>query len=175
MFASKLRNLFRRRQTVTVDHQLWQQILIQLAARGRGERESGAFLLGETNGNGSRRVLDVIYYDDLDSACLTGGISFNGAAYGRLWDQCVERGFAVVADVHTHPGSGVAQSSTDRAHPMIAQAGHIALIVPFFGQRTVSPAQVGVHEYLGDGEWNSSLDKAAARRLRITNGRSWRR
>jgi proteasome lid subunit RPN8/RPN11 len=175
VFFNKLHNLFRRRQGVVVDEQLWRQIIGELAARGHGDRESGAFLLGQVGSGRVRRVFDVIYYDDLDERCLTGGISFDGSAYGRLWDQCGERGLPVIADVHTHPGPGVAQSSTDRAHPMIAQAGHIALIVPDFAQHTVSPSQVGVHEYLGDGEWDSHLGRAAARRFHITKGSSWLR
>jgi proteasome lid subunit RPN8/RPN11 len=175
VFVNKLHNLFRRRQGVVVDEQLWQKIIGELAVRGSGDRESGAFLLGKIGSGRVRRILDAIYYDDLDERCLTGGISFDGTAYGRLWDQCGERGLPVIADVHTHPGSGVAQSSTDRAHPMIAQAGHVALIVPDFAQHPVSPMQVGVHEYLGSGEWNSRLGRTAARRFHIKKDRSWRR
>lgn len=172
MFANKLRNLFRRRQGVVVDQQLWQQIIAELGKRGRGDRESGAFLLGKAGR--VRQVLDAIYYDDLDERCLTGGISFDGTAYGRLWDECAERGLPVIADIHTHPGSGVAQSSTDRAHPMIARAGHVALIVPDFAQHPVSPMQVSVHEYLGDRKWTSHLGRAAANRFHIKRGRPWR-
>jgi len=165
----RLRRAFaRRRALVNVDELLWDELLRELALRGRGVRESGAFLLGPPPMDGSpRRAVAAAYYDDLDPASLTGGISFSGSAYGRLWDVCDQRGLAVVADVHTHPGPYVGQSSTDRAHPMLAQRGHVALIVPNFAQEPVGPAQVGVHEYLGDGEWRSALGHQAQFALRI--------
>jgi proteasome lid subunit RPN8/RPN11 len=175
VFASKLHDLLvRSAPLVVVDGRLWDELIAELAERGRGERESGAFLLGQRHANGrARRILGAVYYDELDERSLTGGISFDGAAYGRLWDACAEKGLGVVADVHTHPGPWVAQSSIDRAHPMIAQAGHIALIVPDFARRPAVARKVGVHEYLGDGRWRSSLGSAAARRLRIERTRSW--
>jgi proteasome lid subunit RPN8/RPN11 len=158
----------RRRVLVKFDEALWDELLRELAIRGGGVRESGAFLLGPTPVDGSpRRAVAAVYYDDLDPASLTGGISFSGSAYGRLWDACDERGLAVVADVHTHPGPSVGQSSTDRAHPMLAQRGHVALIVPHFAQEPVRPEQVGVHEYLGDGEWRSTHGREAHVALQI--------
>jgi proteasome lid subunit RPN8/RPN11 len=165
----RLRRLFARsRALVVVDDALWDELLQELAARGGGVRESGAFLLGPPPVDSSpRRALAAAYYDDLDPTSLTGGISFSGSAYGRLWDVCDERSLAVVADVHTHPGRYVAQSSTDRAHPMLAERGHIALIVPNFAQGRVAAADVGVHEYLGDGAWRSTLGARAAGALRI--------
>lgn len=152
---------------------LWTELLEELAARGLGLKESGAFLLGD--GNGVRRVTSVAYYDDLDPDCLTGGISFASAAYGRLWDVCAARNAKVVADVHTHPGRWVAQSATDRDHPMLAVAGHIALIVPCLAQGTIEPVDVGVHDYLGEGEWRSSFDDDAANRIVLEGSRTRRR
>lgn len=154
---------------------LWQELLGELAERGHGNRESGAFLLGDIESGHPRHVRAVVYYDDLDANCLTGGISFDGAAYGRLWDLCAEKQLRVVADTHTHPGAGVEQSSVDRAHPMIARAQHVALIVPHFAQEPVSSAHVGVHEYLGDGTWTSFLGSDAARRFQIKARRPWTR
>lgn len=171
---SKLREHFRpARPLVVVGAVLWDELLGELATRGNGIRESGAFLLGEAAAKGRPRcVTDAVYYDDLDPTSLTGGISFSGSAYGRLWDECDARGLAVVADVHTHPGRLVGQSATDRAHPMLAQSGHVALIVPDFAQHSVGAAEVGVHEYLGDGEWRSALGAVAAARLKIEERRS---
>lgn len=154
----QFRRVFGRRPLVRVDRALWDELLRELAHRGGGVRESGAFLLGPTPVDGSpRRAVAAVYYDDLDPTSLTGGISFSGSAYGRLWDVCDAHGLAVVADVHTHPGPYVAQSATDRAHPMLAQRGHVALIVPNFAKGSVAPDEVGVHEYLGDGRWQSTL------------------
>lgn len=169
-FVNRLLERFRRRTPalLVVEAALWDELLTELAIRGKGVRESGAFLLGVAPVNGApRRVADVVYYDDLDPASLTGNISFGGFAYGRLWDECEARGLAVVADVHTHPAPWVAQSSTDREHPMLAQSGHIALIVPDFAQRHVGAHEVGVHEYLGETQWQSTLGAEAAARLKI--------
>ena len=46
------------------------------------------------------------------------------------------RGLTVVADVHVHPGDS-GQSNSDRAYPMISQAGHIALILPRFARKPI--------------------------------------
>ena len=56
------------------------------------------------------------------------------AISATLWDICKRRGLTVVADVHVHPG-GAGQSDSDRDHPMISRAGHIALILPDFAAR----------------------------------------
>ena len=167
MFVSRLRNLLLR-PLLAIDGESWGHLLHELEQRGEGARESGAFLLGHARGRmRPARVLRAVYYDDLDKRSLTGGISFSGSAYGRLWDRCAEEGLAVVADVHTHPGRTVGQSSVDREHPMLAKPGHVALIVPNFAQTSVSARDVGVHEYLGDGQWRSAVGSAAAKRLRI--------
>ena len=176
MFANRLRDLFLRPQPLLrIDAQLWQELLSELRGRGDGRRESGAFLLGPDANDRPRYVADVAYYDDLDPTSLTGGISFSGSAYARLWDECVERGLDVVGDVHTHPGQWVGQSPTDRDHPMLPQAGHVGLIVPHFAEKALAARDVGVHEYLGDGHWRSWLGRAAGRRLQIGRRRRWRR
>ena len=80
------------------------------------------------------------------SLAITGSVN----QYGRVqpiggvnekiegfFDICKARGLTVVADVHTHP-SGAEQSGSDRAHPIIARAGHLALIVPNFAAATAT-------------------------------------
>src|SRR4051812_19069678 len=114
----------------------WDAMIAELARRGEGRRESGAFLLGDRNGE-PRTITRVVYLDDLDPNCLTGAIEFDGLAYSKLWDICDAEGRRVVGDVHTHPGPSVRQSGTDATNPMIAQAGHVAVIVPHFAQRPV--------------------------------------
>ncbi len=154
------------RERVAPDHRLscssrlWRALLHELARRGGGHRESGAFLLGKRVGN--RRVVHgFICYDDLDPHCLDKGIVvFDGAGYGLLWQHCRKARLEVVADVHTH--GGLAQQSTaDQDHPMIATPGHIALIVPGFALRLVGARELGVYEYLGEHRWQSYDGKAA--------------
>jgi proteasome lid subunit RPN8/RPN11 len=127
-------------------------VLTELRRRGGGRRESGAFLLGTIRGE-RREIERVVYYDDLDSHALdTGAVVIQGTAYGNLWEICRRTGLAVVADVHTHPGLA-RQSSIDRANPMIASSGHVAIIVPDFAERTVGEDELGIYRYEGDHEW----------------------
>ena len=133
---------------------LWKKLIKELKARGKGVRESGAFLLGNSLEN---RVTEFICYDDLDHHALDSGIIvFEGDGYIPLWKICKEKGIQVLADAHTHPGCWTGQSSADKKHPMIAQAGHIALIVPNLATKKGQLLKgVGIHEYLGDKQWKS--------------------
>jgi proteasome lid subunit RPN8/RPN11 len=163
MWASRriARRLFSPRAKLRFGHDLWTQMIAELAHRGGGNRESGAFLLAECEGD-QRVVSEVVYFDDLDPECLVGAIHLHRSAYPRLWDLCAREQMRVVADVHTHPGTWVGQSSTDRENPMIAIPGHIGLIVPDYALGDPSPAQIGFHLYEGDEGWRSHFDKQAA-------------
>jgi hypothetical protein len=59
-----------------------------------------------------------------------------------------------VADVHTHP-FGSQQSLSDRAHPMIAARGHIALILPRFAMDEAALEEIGMFRYLGAKRWHT--------------------
>jgi proteasome lid subunit RPN8/RPN11 len=125
----------------------------ELARRGSGSRESGAFLLGQVDRRGRREVQRFAYYDDLDPHALdTGIVVFHASGYSALWRLCEETGLAVVADVHTHP-HGARQSEPDRKNPMIAQRGHVAVIVPDFAQRVTRGPELGIYEYQGAHQW----------------------
>jgi proteasome lid subunit RPN8/RPN11 len=128
----------------------WAAMLAELGRRGGGTRESGAFLLADRSGD-RRTVTRVVYLDDLDPGCLTGGISFNGLAYSKLWDICDAEQHSVIGDAHTHPGPVVHQSRIDADNPMIASDGHVALIIPHLATRPVRAREVGVHRYDGRG------------------------
>lgn len=147
-----IRRLLAPRHELSCPLRLWRRLLGALYERGDGRHESGAFLLGRRD-HGRARVVDFALYDDIDPHSLDSGIvHFDGRHFGKLWDLCEERGVTVVADVHTHPfGSG--QSPSDRAHPMIARAGHIALIFPDFAKPPVDRDQVGVYRYDGKRAW----------------------
>jgi proteasome lid subunit RPN8/RPN11 len=158
--------LIKRRSRLLIPRHLWEELIAELARRGRGSRESGAFLLADADGD-RRRVIRCVYLDDLDPTCLNGAISFRGPAYGKLWTLCRRQRLTVVADVHTHPGRCVGQSQTDRTNPMIAQAGHIALVVPDFAQRATRAEDVGFHLYQGDHRWMSLFGLDAKKFLYI--------
>lgn len=162
MFAAdEFRLVMSRRQ--------WRRMMRDLAARGGGRRESGAFLLADVRST-SRRIEAWIPFDEIDPNSLNGAIHIRGEAFGRLWAACRERGLRVVADVHTHPGDGVAQSSVDAANPMIAQRGHVAIIAPRFAQGPIVPRDIGYHVYTGRRSWENHFDADAAARLRLVRG-----
>ena len=150
---------------LVIPRKTWRKLLISLDERGLGKRESGAFLL--TSNNSRAVVTDFALYDDLDPECLTGAIDFHGIGYHHLSEHCRNRGLRVIADVHTHPGRHSGQSSIDRQHPMISRTGHIALVIPHFARGRIRPADVGVHCYRADGEWDAWTGVDAARRLKI--------
>lgn len=128
----------------------------ELAHRGQGEHESGAFLLGSRNGT-KRTVEWVVYFDDLEPNCLDYEIvKLSGEGYGKLWELCRTRSTQVIADVHTHPGLA-RQSSIDCENPLIAVPGHVAIIVPNFAQHLPSHAELGIYEYLGESSLESSF------------------
>ncbi len=156
---------FRRRQPLLrFSRRTWTALIAELGRRGEGHREAGAFLLGRATHN-RRKVKRVVYLDDLDPNCLQGGIHFDGLAYSRLWDVCEEHRLVVLGDVHTHPGPCVRQSGIDADNPMIAQRGHVAIIVPHLATRKVKPVEVGVHVYEGADGWASWLGAEAAERV----------
>lgn len=156
------------RAFVAPDHRLscppvlWRRVTAELHRRGGRRHESGAFLLGLERA-GRREAMDVIYYDDLDPQAYASGVCILKAdAFSKLWTLCRSRKLMVVADVHTHPGAAF-QSEADRTNPMIARAGHIAVIVPEFAAAPIEDKRLGIYEYQGDHRW---LDKghAVARR-----------
>ena len=101
-------------------------------------------------------MVQFAYYDDFDPTCLDSGIViFDGAGFGPLWELCRQTGLNVLADLHTHGGPGPArQSLLDRDNPMIAQPGHVALIVPNFAT-DFRMSDIGVYEYLGSHRWRN--------------------
>lgn len=138
---------------LTISRWLWRRLVGELRRRGQGRRESGAFLLGVRRGE-IAFVRDFICYDDLDPNALDKGyVTFHSQGLKALWAQCRSRQMDVIADVHTHPGPNTRQSELDQRHPMIPVNGHIALIVPNFGNTVQWQLDgVGVHEYL-EAEW----------------------
>ena len=132
-------------------------LIAELRARGRGVNESGAFLLGHRNANGSR-IESFILYDDLDPHCLnTGIVRIDGRCFGELWERCRTSGLTVVADVHTHPVEAVARklTPTGLAPADRAPLASSALIVPQFAKPQFAFAKSGIYRYLGDKRWET--------------------
>lgn len=148
---------------------LWRTLVAELERRGGCRHESGAFLLGTITGK-RRRASDIVYYDDLDARAYASGICvLDGDAFAQLWAICRERGRTVVADVHTHPGAAW-QSLSDRTNPMIARAGHVAVILPDYARAPVDLSRIGVFEYRGAHTWD---DRSPVRGHRFLNLSRW--
>lgn len=146
-----VRAAFGYRPEVVCRAKVWDAGVAELRRRAGGRRESGAFLLGSKGRR--RRVEEFVYYDDVDPECLRNGIvEIDGGRLGELWRHCRDRGLAVVADVHVHP-SGYAQSGSDKANPIMAEIGHVAVILPDFATKRTRPGGIGVFRYLGARRW----------------------
>lgn len=140
------------RHRINCPSRLWRRIVAELERRGRHQHEAGVFLLGIEK-DGRHQVNDAVYYDDLDpDAYKTGVCVLHGDAFAKLWALCRDRKLTVVADVHTHPGLAF-QSPSDKANPMVARAGHVAVILPFFAKWPIAPKSLAVYEYRGRHEW----------------------
>ena len=156
------------RPLLEVPARLYEQLIQDLAASGRGVRESGAFLLGTIDGR-IRKVTSYIMYETIApvSSREHDYVALTGQEMAAAWDHCYRVGLEVVADVHTHP-LGPAQSLSDRAHPMVSVAGHVALIVPQFAMRDPTPADLGVHIFHGDSRWTSMFGEQACAAIVLT-------
>ena len=147
---------------LVMDFELYTDLMAELATRGLGCRESGAFLLARGTSNDSSdmpvRIVGVAYYDDLDPHSLNGAVSFSAVGYSALSAHCRQEDQRVVADIHTHPGRHVRQSHTDRTNPMVAVPGHVALIAPNYAQGVICPESIGVHILESGGQWQSLFE-----------------
>ncbi len=143
---------------------VWRSLMLDLRECGQGCHESGAFLLSRRD-DPERVVREWLVYDELDPESFNRDyVQLETAAFSRLWEWCDRRQLQVVADVHTHSW-GPRQSDSDRAFPMIALAGHIALIVPRFAQGEPNPVDVSLNVYRGGGRWTSVFGRAAASKI----------
>lgn len=141
-------------EQLDVSRSFWLDVMRELRRRGKGEHESGCFLLGRVHGK-VRRIVEVIYYDDLDPDAYSSGVCVLYAdAFDRLWDECRKRDLDVVADIHTHLG-GSFQSEADRTNPMVALPGHVAIIVERFARDPVWRHRLGIYRYEGAHRWTT--------------------
>lgn len=151
LIATLARCVFGPPPKVFCDALVWSTGVAELRRRAGGRRESGAFLLGSKGK--ARRIEEFIFYDDIDpNALKTGMVEIDGRRLGALWAHCRKTGRSVVADVHIHPGE-FQQSESDSANPIMAEVGHIAIILPHFAERATRPGGIGVYEYLGSRQW----------------------
>lgn len=147
--------------------QLWGKLVAHLRRQGGGVRESGAFLLGRKDAT-MRVVSRFLPYEHLQADALHDDyVALSAASFSKLWELCHAEELSVVADVHTHR-FGAGQSRSDRTNPMVALAGHIALIVPRFAQGEVRVSDVSMYVYQGSHRWAGYSGSEVEDRLRLT-------
>lgn len=132
---------------------VWKAGTTELQRRTHGQRESGAFLLGR---KGKPCVIEqFVFYDDVDPHALdTGMVIIDGRRLGDLWSLCRSSGLEVIADIHVHPGH-FTQSASDQTNPIMAEIGHIAIILPDFATGSNFPKEIGIYQYLGQRQWRT--------------------
>lgn len=158
---------------MTTDRQLvvsegvWASTWLGLRERGQGQRETACVWLGKREGSVEHAHV-AVFLDDLPG---TVGRRLqhrtSRTAVDMLLSRSRELGMVIVADIHTHPADWVELSDVDRLHPIEYRIGLLALVLPDFAVSPPSLHSVGVHEYLGDGEWTTFRTQNAARRVRI--------
>lgn len=145
---------------------LWLRSMAQLNSKGEGHHESGCFVLGTADGD-KRRATRCVFYDELDPKAYSSGVCIlHGNAFTRLWEICRAEKLMVVADIHTHPGAAY-QSESDRTNPMIARAGHLAIIIPQFADGWIWRHRLGLYQYEGDHRWTDLSGWQARSYLKI--------
>ena len=152
---------------VSIAKPLWKKLRRELAKRGSGTRESGAFLLGRFDRKGRRVIERFVPYDDIDPHALdTGIIDIDGTHMEKLFDMCRAVGLSLMADVHTHPGAPY-QSRSDQNNPVVARKGHVAIILPNFAVTDVKVSEIGLYCYLGNRQWDNWSGQTARRKLLV--------
>ena len=149
------------RPLLEIPKSIYSMLMADLAKSGHGVKEAGAFLLGHMDDK-MRRVTSYLMYDVIapESNRNHAYVALSAKEMAAAWSHCYATGLQVVADIHTHPLAPM-QSVTDRAHPMVSVAGHVALIAPYFAMRNPQPADLGVHVFEGGGQWCSMFQQAA--------------
>ena len=160
---------------MTTDRQLvvfegvWTSTWSGLRERGQSERETACVWLGKREGSIERAHV-AVFLDDLPG---TVGRRLqhrtSRTAVDMLLMRSRELGMVIVADIHTHPADWVDLSDIDRLHPIEYRIGLLALILPDFAASRPNLQRVGVHEYIGDGDWKTFRAQDAARRVRIVS------
>jgi hypothetical protein len=136
---------------------LWFRLQRDLKYKGKGQHESGAFLLGKRNGTSGRKIISYICYDELDPEAYSTGICrMSGEGMAALWGLCNKHQYTVLADAHTHPTDYTAQSPSDKRNPMISRRSHLAMVIPCYAVKLrLGLKGIGIYEYQGDYQWRT--------------------
>jgi len=146
---------------------LYRELIRDLAASGRGQKESGAFLLG-TQDDGVRKVTSYLMYDVIAPASSREHdyVALTGEEMATAWSHAigwVSRRWPTFIRIH----SGCTESLGSR-HPMVSIAGHVALIVPSFATGNPMPGDLGIHRLSRNGQWESMFGEQSRAALHLT-------
>lgn len=154
--------------SLKVPQSLWHELTHYLNAASADRQESGAFLLGGIDDAGSRVVASFVPYDALDTAAFHAqAVRVRTAAFSRLYDLCEQRKQRVIGDIHAHPQSAW-PSPIDKANPMMAVSGHVALIVANYAHLPVRLDEMTFNVYEGPGQWFTATGRDVAKYLEVS-------
>jgi hypothetical protein len=142
-----------RARSLIVPVKIWTMTWEGLRTRSRARYES-ACVWGGRRSDENETVEQVHFLDDLPG--VRRHRSFHRTsreATQALFARLHSLGQSIVADVHSHPTEWVGLSETDAGHPIEYRVGLFALVLPRFAIGAPLLSRVGVHIYLGDGEW----------------------
>ena|SRR3569832_1027608 len=136
-----------------VAKKLWVTTWLGLQERSAGQREAACVWLGGRTRE-TEIATDIVFLDDLPGTVgrrLQHRTSRQAVAI--LLELARAKGLSIVADIHTHPSDWVDLSDVDREHPIEYRVGLVAIVLPSFALGEPDLARTGVHQYLGNGDW----------------------
>lgn len=156
-----------RTRVMSISPELWQRTWMKLRSHGDGQREAACVWAGVRSEH-EERVTEVIFLDDLSGVeAFPLQHKTTRKATAALFAQLRDKKLSIIADVHTHPGDWVDLSWIDKAHPIEYRPGLTAIVLPNYATTEPSLETIGIHSYLGDGQWRQLEGDQAKSKVRI--------
>lgn len=156
-----------RDKFLSIPSELWRRTWTRLRAHGDGQREAACIWAGDSSDH-EERVTDVIFLDDLPGVeAFALQHRTTRKATGALFAMLHDKKLSIIADVHTHPQDWVDLSWIDKAHPIEYRPGLTAIVLPNYAVGVPSLETVGIHIYLGDGQWRQLDREQAKSKVRV--------
>ena len=112
--------------------------------------------------------MEVVFLDDFPG--VEGFARFHKVsreAVTALFRYLQQKNLQLIADVHSHPGTWVGLSEIDMEHPLEFRVGFLSLVLPSYATPKPDIGTVGVHEYIGNMEWETLTPEAVPTRIKI--------
>lgn len=155
------------RTQIIIPSSVWKKTWEGLRKNGKGQREAACIWSGQL-GKQEWTVEGVTFLDEIHgvhAAELQHRVS--RAACDYIFSQLREQKRQIVVDIHTHPEEWVGLSYVDQLHPIEFRIGLIAMVFPHYAMKAPSLQEVGVHEYLGSGNWRQLEGNEIQQRIQI--------